>query len=92
MFRDNPIGVIILAVCGIGALLLIWQIASGERFTYSGPAWLVWILGIILFGGSLYMLFQGRIRGRDRQWPNPGAGRPSLWDRLRGRGDQEPPA
>jgi hypothetical protein len=85
MFRDNPIGVAILAICAFVGVVIVWQIATGERLTYNGPAWLIWILAAILIGGSLYALFQGRIRGEDRQWPNPSSGRRSLWDRIRGR-------
>ncbi|CAN5705461.1 hypothetical protein BH23CHL5_BH23CHL5_27900 [soil metagenome] len=87
MFRDNPIGVVILALCGVAGIVIIWQIITGERLRYNGPDWLAWILGIVIVGGSLYMIFEARIRGRDQQWPNPGAGRRSLWDRIRGKND-----
>ncbi len=88
MFRDNPIGVLILAVCGIVGAVLIWQIVTGERLTYDGPRWLIWVLAALMLGGSLYAIFAGRIRGEDQQWPNPNAGRKplwrSVWDRIRG--------
>ncbi|CAN5686002.1 hypothetical protein BH23CHL4_BH23CHL4_28740 [soil metagenome] len=90
MFRDNPIGVLILALCGVVGIVLIWQIATGERLSYDGPNWLIWILGIVLVGGSLYAIFGDRIRGESgNQWPSPTSGRKSLWrsiwDRIRGR-------
>ncbi len=90
MFRNNPIGMLILALCGVAILLLVWQIATGERLEYNGPSWLIWILAIFMLGGSLYMLFAGTIfrRGESQQWPDPNAGRKSLWrsiwDRIRG--------
>jgi hypothetical protein len=89
VFRDNLIGVLMLAVCGVVALVIIWQIVTGERLTYDGPGWLIWILAAIIAGGSLYAIFQGRIRGEDQQWPSPTAGRKplwrSVWDRIRGK-------
>ncbi|MGD9711576.1 MAG: hypothetical protein AB7V46_05850 [Thermomicrobiales bacterium] len=92
MFRENPIGVLILALCSVVGIVLVWQIITGERLSYDGPRWLVWVLGALMLGGSLYMLFASRIRGEDQQWPSPTAGRKpmwrSLWDRLRGRNDQ----
>ena len=90
MFRDNPIGVLILALCGVVAIVLIWQIATGERLTYDGPSWVIWVLGIIMLGGSLYAIFGDRIRGESGdQWPSPTAGHKplwrSIWDRIRGK-------
>lgn len=69
MFRNNPIGMLILALCGVAILLLVWQIATGERLEYNGPSWLIWILAIFMLGGSLYMLFAGTIfrRGESQQ-------------------------
>jgi len=91
MFRDNPIGVLILALCGVVGVVIVWQIVTGERLSYNGPNWLIWILGIILVGGSLYAIFGDRIRGEGNQWPNPNAGRiplwRSIWDRIRGKSD-----
>jgi len=92
MFRDNPIGVLILAICGVVAAVIVWQIATGERLTYNGPNWLIWVLGAVMIGGSLYAVFSGRIRGEDQQWPNPGAGRKplwrSIWDKIRGKDEE----
>ncbi len=92
MFRDNPIGVLILALCGVVGLVLVWQIITGERLEYNGPTWLIWVLAAIMLGGSLYMLFANVIRREDQQWPNPGAGRKplwrSVWDRIRGTDSQ----
>jgi hypothetical protein len=90
MFRDNPIGVLILALCGVVGIVLIWQIATGERLSYDGPNWVIWILGIVMLGGVLYGIFGDRIRGESgNQWPSPTAGHKSLWrsiwDRIRGR-------
>ncbi|MBX3070839.1 MAG: hypothetical protein KF883_10105 [Thermomicrobiales bacterium] len=88
MFRSNPIGVLILALCGVAAVVLVWQIITGERLEYTGPTWLIWVLAAVLVGGSLYMLVASRIRREDQQWPNPNAGQKSLWrsawDRIRG--------
>lgn len=85
MFKDNPVGVLLLVASGIVALVIFWQIVSGERLTYTGPQWLIWILAGVMLVGTLYGLFFSKIRGEDQQWPNPGAGQRSLWDRIRGK-------
>ncbi len=85
MFRDNPIGVLILGLCSVVGLVLVWQIITGERLRYNGPGWLVWVLAIVMIGGSLYFMFANRIRGEDKQWPNPGAGQKSFWQSIRDR-------
>lgn len=85
MFRDNPIGVLILGLCTVVGVVLMWQIITGDRLRYNGPDWLVWILAIVMLGGSLYFMFANRIRGENKQWPNPSAGQPSLWQRIKAR-------
>ena len=89
---DNLIGLLFLAVCAVVGGVLVWQIVTGERLRYTGPAWLVWILLIIFVGGSLYGLVRGGGRGllgRGRQWPDPQTGQRPWWRRLLGRRDDD---
>ena len=85
MFRNNPVGVVFLVFGCVMVVIMLWQIVSGERLSYNGPAWLAWLLFAVVMGGSIYALVQGRFRKQDQQWPSPTAGRKSLWDRIRGK-------
>jgi hypothetical protein len=89
MFRNNPIGIVLVAACCVMIVALLWQIVTGDQLSYNGPNWIVWVLGTVMIGGSLYALFQGKFRKQDQQWPNPGAGRRTLWDRIRGKNDNK---
>lgn len=89
--RDNLIGLLLLALCGVVAIILIISIIVGERPVINLPPVVGWILGILFVGGLIYGVAQGglfrRLRGGQggRQWPDPGTGQKSLWDRLRGK-------
>ena len=85
MFRNNPVGVVFLVLGGFMVVVMLWQIVTGERLRYTGPDWLAWLLLAVVLGGSIYALVQGKSRKQDQQWPNPNAGRRSLWDRIRGK-------
>lgn len=92
MFKgDNLIGVLLAGLCLIVAGIMIWAMATGREFTYSGPSWLPWILLIVILGGSIWGIaqrFRGGITGGSgNQWPNPNSGRKSLLDRIRGKND-----
>lgn len=89
--RENAVGIALLAVCGVVAAIMLYYIAIGERPTIDlGPAGsaigLILFLGLIVLGVIRTPWFR-RLRGGEsgRQWPDPGTGQKSLWDRLRGR-------
>lgn len=88
MFQDrgNLIGLLLLGLCAVVAGVLVWQIATGNRLHYTGPTWLIWLLAIIIVGGSLYGLVRG---GSGRRWPNPQTGQRSWWRRVFGRKNDE---
>jgi hypothetical protein len=81
--RDNIIGALLLALCAVAGGVLVWSIVTGNELTYSGPAWLAWVLGALFIAGVLYGLWQGfsgRMRsGGPSQWPNPNSGRRPWW-------------
>ena len=89
--RENLIGILLLALCTVVAGIMVYYIAIGERPSFNVPPAVSWILGIAFFGLLIYGFTQGslfrRLRGgqRGEQWPNPGTGQRSWWDRLRGR-------
>ena len=90
MFKDgNFIGVLLVGLCLISAAIMIWATATDRELTYDGPNWLIWILAGVFLIGSFWGLFQG-IRGRNKEWPNPGSGQRSLLDRIRGKNDDQP--
>jgi len=92
--RENGVGIILLGLCVVAAAVMLYYIGSGTRPNFDfGPAGsaigLVLFVGLLLFG-ILRTPFVRRMMGRDdtptsQQWPNPGAGQKSLWDRLRGK-------
>lgn len=88
--KENLIGALLLGLCAVVAGVLVWQIVTGERLSYNGPRWLVWILLAIFLGGSVFGLLRGRIgRGSGPQWPDPQTGRQPWWRRFFGnRNDQ----
>lgn len=86
--RDNLIGIVLLGLCAVVIGALVWQIGSGDRLSFSGPDWLGAALAVIFFGAVVYGLYVAFVQDRGRtEWPNPSAGRRSLWDRLRGKND-----
>jgi len=89
--RDNAIGFLLLGFCAVVAGIMIYYIAIGERPTIDLPAPVSFVIGIVFIGLLIYGFTQGslfrRLRGGQggRQWPDPGTGRKSWWDRLRGK-------
>ncbi len=92
MFKDGGfIGALLVGLCLIAAGVMIWSMATDTELTYNGPRWLAYVLFIVVFGGSIFGMVRGyrdrRAGGGSSQWPNPNAGRRSLLDRIRGKGD-----
>jgi hypothetical protein len=57
MFKgENAIGVILLGACAVVAVVLLYSIGSGERFRYTGPAWLGTALFIFFVGASIWQI------------------------------------
>ena len=89
--KDNLIGLVLLALGGVAIAALVYQISTGNRLTYNGPAWLPPIIAVVFMGAVFYGLFQSlRSRGRE-EWPHPGAGRKRWWDRWFGGKNDQPP-
>lgn len=88
--RENLIGLLLLGLCAAVGGVLVWSIVTGNELEYTGPGWLVWVLGILFVGGIVYGMAQG-VTGRRRsggvpQWPDPASGRRPwwrFWDRNR---------
>ena len=47
MSRDNAVGIVLLAVCGLALGVMLAYIRAGERPTYGGPGWLAAVLGVL---------------------------------------------
>jgi hypothetical protein len=63
--RENLIGVVLLVLCAIVAGVLVYTIATGNRFRFTGPSWL---------GNALIVLFivaavWGFLSRPGRRWP-----------------------
>ena len=84
--KDNFIGVLFVLLCAAVAGVLIWEIMTGNRLTYGGPRWLLWVIGAVFFGGILYGAVQSlssrRHGGGMTQWPDPASGRKPWWRRI----------
>ena len=63
--RENMIGVILLALCAGVAVVLLYSIATGTRFHYDGPSWLITALAIFFIGASIYSF----VMRPGRRWP-----------------------
>ncbi|MGC4105266.1 MAG: hypothetical protein QM753_02775 [Thermomicrobiales bacterium] len=89
--RENIVGVLLLVLCGVVASILMYSIVTGEQIDFDLPPFVTNVLGIAFIGllvlGFVRSGFFRRLRGGQggQQWPNPGTGQRSLWDRLRGR-------
>ena len=81
--RDNIIGVLLLALCVAVGGVMVYAIATGTKFEYTGPRWLSVFLAVVFIGGILYGMWgsiSGRMKsGGSEQWPSPGAGRRPWW-------------
>lgn len=87
--RENAVGFLLLGVCVAVGGVMVFAIATGTTFTYTGPAWLGWVLFAVFVGAIGYGIFSrrrsgGRV-GQGPQWPDPGSGRRPWWRRLFGR-------
>ena len=63
--RENAIGLILLLMCAAVAVVLLYSIATGTRFQYTGPSWLATALVILFIGASIY----GFVSRPGRRWP-----------------------
>ncbi|MGH2533291.1 MAG: hypothetical protein ACRDJW_13410 [Thermomicrobiales bacterium] len=70
--RENIIGLLLLGLCLVVGGMMVYAIATGTRFRYTGPEWLVWVLLVVFAGGILFGLVAGR---GGRRWPDPLSGR-----------------
>ncbi len=52
--RENWVGVMLLAVCGVGGGILLWTIATRATLTYDGPAWLPPVLLVVYIGALIF--------------------------------------
>ena len=52
--RENAIGLVLLALCGVVALVLLFSIATGTRFRFEGPSWVGTALVILFIAGTIY--------------------------------------
>ncbi|HEV2108877.1 MAG TPA: hypothetical protein VGR16_11485 [Thermomicrobiales bacterium] len=86
--RENVVGLLLLAVCGAGAVILAVAIATGTRLRWTGPTWLAVVLGIGFFGALFYALFANRRNSSDGSpaWPDPRSGQRGGWRRWFRRG------
>lgn len=64
--RENLIGFLLLALCAAVAGLLVYSLATGTSFDYTGPAWLGKAIAVVFVGIVLYGLATSR-----RRWPHP---------------------
>jgi len=89
--RENAIGFLLLGFCAVVAGIMAYYIVVGERPSVDLPPVLSFAIGALFFGLLIYGFIRSpffqRLRGGQggRQWPDPGTGQRSLWDRLRGK-------
>ena len=79
--RENAIGVILLAACALVAAVLVYSIATGERFRFTGPGWVGTALVIVFVGVGIWQ-FVSFLRQR-RPWQRGELTEHDLRDRTR---------
>lgn len=89
--RENAIGILLLGLCLVSAAVMAYYIGVGEYPSFNIPGPVKIVLSVLFIGliivGILRSPLLSRMRGGQGgpQWPNPGTGQKSLWDRLRGK-------
>lgn len=63
--RDNAIGLLLLLICALVAGVLLYGIATGTRFHWTGPAWAGPVLFALFLGASFWMF----ATKPGRRWP-----------------------
>lgn len=63
--RDNLIGMVLLGLCAVVAVVLVYSIATGTRFQFTGPGWVGTTLFILFIGASIYLF----VTQPGRRWP-----------------------
>lgn len=84
--RENVIGLLLLGLCAAAGGVLLYGIATGTRWEYTGPGWLAVVLGVVFFGAILY----GVVTRPGGRWPDPRTGRRWRWPWSRGEDDRRP--
>ena len=72
--REDIVGLLLLGLCVAVGGVLVYSIAFGRRFRFTGPGWLAAVIGVVFVGAVLYGLFSS-----GRRWPDPLTG--SGWRR-----------
>ena len=75
MGRNDIIGVLLLGLCAVMAGVLVYSIATGVRFRFTGPPWAGTVLMIVFIGAVIYSL----VTTFQRRWPNPMTGQGWRW-------------
>jgi len=73
--REDFVGVLLLGLCLVVGGVLVYSIATGTRFRFTGPSWVGVALMVLFFGAVVYGLASSR-RGR---WPDPRTGGKRRW-------------
>lgn len=80
--RESVIGLLLLGLCVAVGGVLVYGIATGTRFRFTGPGWIGVALMVVFVGAALYGWF-----GSGRRWPDPLTGRRRRWPWSRRRDD-----
>ena len=84
MSRDNAIGIVLLAVCGLALGVMLAYIRAGERPTYGGPGWLAGLIAVIFIGALIFGFIRNRGSGAFTR-DDVGSPNDPWWRRLRRR-------
>ena len=84
MSRDNAVGIVLLAVCGLALGVMLAYIRAGERPSYGGPGWLAAVLGVLFFGALIFGFIRNRGAGSFTR-NDVGSPDDTWWRRLRRR-------
>ena len=88
--RENIVGLLLVALCGGGAVVMTVAIVTGRTLRWTGPTWLAILLGGVFFAVLIIGLVSNRRRSDDGSpsWPDPRSGQPGGWRRWFRRGER----
>lgn len=87
--RENIVGLLLVALCGAAAVIMIVAIMTGQTLRWTGPTWLAILLGGVFFAVLIGGMVANRRRSGDGSaaWPDPRSGQRGGWRRWFRRDD-----
>lgn len=88
--RENIVGLLLVALCGAAAVIMLTAIITGRTLRWTGPSWLAILVGVLFFGALIGGMIGNRRRSDDGSptWPDSRSGQRGGWRRWFRRHDR----